>query len=865
MDATTIVVLRTWEVFNPKGLLSHKVLRSAGCRQLLDALHIISYFWQMYTLNLGPIVLLLAALLGGNGYGAHPLLSEILAGGLTPVERALPGMSDACLGVQPIAEARGRGPGAEVTVLGSITVPTGVLTANQSFALQDDTGGIYVYGRGAAAQPLDLGDRVCVSGRLALYHGLLEIAPEVVTRVGRGDPPPPRTIEPTHLGDATEGLLVSITGSASGVEENPFHVGGAAVYLDRDTGTSAKELVEGCPVTVVGLGADYDGPQLWPRSQEDIVPRECVAARCADFTIAQIQGQGAASPYAGQTGLSCLAGCVTGVASDGFYLQSTTPDTDPLTSEGVYVYRYDGWANPQSLTTGDLVEVRGFDVEEFYGSTEITGLDDDSRASYRRVGSCALPDPVSIAALTDPQTDPGSVYEPVENMRVALSFDGAVVGPTTRYPGRFPGGEAEIALIDRRSPLAGQRIFAGELAPGHGMVYLSGALGRDLPDAGAGDRLSGSDVTGILAYQFERYILLVDACPTCGTRAGGMASPVVMEDAPESANTEAPIGPEEFAVCSFNLENLFDEVDDGDGDMGDWAPADHAVFDLSLEKRAAAIREDLQRCTIVGLEEVEGKDAVWQALAEAAGAGFRYDYYESADERDITNGILYDATRVTLRRSDLSQACTATDYGVNPIWSVGARSRANPCPEGSYPLFDRPPYIADLTVRSARGDRSLDLTVIVNHFKSKLGDEAVNRVQREAQSRHTASLLTGENAVALGDLNDPLGAETLAPFAGFVNLFEAHLPRSDRYTYMYNGQSAVYDHFITTAGLDRYFESGGPVHINADYPDPRQPDPSSRRSSDHDPVFVRFGFRPTGVSEALAGLVTGAALGAAGP
>jgi hypothetical protein len=60
-----------------------------------------------------------------------------------------------------------------------------------------------------------------------------------------------------------------------------------------------------------------------------------------------------------------------------------------------------------------------------------------------------------------------------------------------------------------------------------------------------------------------------------------------------------------------------------------------------------------------------------------------------------------------------------------------------------------------------------------------------------------------------------------------------------------------------TAGLDRYFQSGGPVHINADFPDRRVPDATGRRSSDHDPVFVRFSFRPTGVSEALAGVITG--------
>ena len=809
----------------------------------------------MYTLRLRCIAFLFAALLGSNGRMAHPGVSGLLFPRPGIPHAASSEVNGTCPGAQPIADARNRAPGSEVTVQGSVTVPTGVFTPNQSFALQDATGGIYVYGKGVAGKALDPGDRVCVTGRLALYHGLQEISPEDVTRLSRGDPPLPKTIEPAGVGETTEGLLISITGPASEVGKNPFRVGGAAVYLDRDTGATAGDLVEGCPVTVVGLSSDYDGPQVWPRSQEDIIALKCDARPCSDFAIAQIQGRGAASPYAGQKDLSCLVGCVTGVASDGFYLQSTAPDNDPLTSEGVYVYRHDGWANPQSLSAGDLVEVRGFDVQEFYESTEVVGLKDDTKASYRRVGSCSLPAPVRLVALADPQGDPEAVYEPYEGMRVAMSFDGAVVGPTSRYPGRFPGGEAEIALVDSSSPHYGRRIFAGDLPPGRGMVYLSGGLGQDLPDAGTGDRLSGRDVTGILAYQFGRYVLLVD----------GKSSPVVMEDAPDVSDPETTIGPEEFAVCSFNPENLFDDVDDGDGDMGDWAPPDRQAFELSLDKRAAAIREDLQRCTVVGLQEIEGKDAVWRALAEAVGDGFRYDYYESADERDITNGILYDASRVVLRRSDQSQACTSTDYGVNPIWSVGAHSRPNPCTQGGYPLYDRPPYVADLTVRNTRGDRSLDLRVIVNHFKSKLGDETVNQVQREAQARHAADLLTGVHAIALGDFNDSLDSKTLAQFDGFVNLFVAHLPPSDRYTYVYNGQSEAIDHFVMTPGLDRYFKAGSPVHINADFPERREPDRSSNRSSDHDPIFVRFSFGPTGVSEALAGLVTGAVAGTAEP
>ena len=58
--------------------------------------------------------------------------------------------------------------------------------------------------------------------------------------------------------------------------------------------------------------------------------------------------------------------------------------------------------------------------------------------------------------------------------------------PTTRYISRFPTGDPEITLVPVNSPLAARRIFAGEIPPGRGMIYLSGGLGRDLPAVARG-------------------------------------------------------------------------------------------------------------------------------------------------------------------------------------------------------------------------------------------------------------------------------------------------------------------------------------------------------------------------------------------
>ena len=738
-----------------------------------------------------------------------------------------------------------------------MTVPTGALTAGKSFAVQDATGGVYVYRSKGIGQELAAGDDVCVTGKLTAYHSLLELlpaSPAQIVRLGAGKPPQPQVIEPGKLGELTEGRLVSVTGPVSRLSDRRFRVGDAAIFLEKQAGISTAGLNEGCPATVIGLSAAYDSPQVWPRAQADVIPGDCAPAACEPLTISQIQGRGDASPFDGKRDLACLTGCVTGVTADGFTLQSPQSDAESRTSEGIFAYRFSGWTNPRGLRPGDLVELRNFDVKEYYNQTEIVGLEVDTDAVYRVTGHCDLPEPVPVPPLTDPDVDPANVYEPFEGMRVALSFDGAVTGPTARYVSRYPAGDPEIALVDRGSPLYGQRIFAQEgttaavssLPVGRGMVYLTGGTGVDLPDVGTGDRVSATNLTGVLAFQFGRYVLLVDD-----------PAAIRVEDAPDVADTEAAIGPEQFAVCTMNLENLFDAVDDGDGDLGDWVPADQTGFEAQLNKSAAAIREDLRGCTVIGVQEVEGKDAVWAALARAVGPDFRYDYYESADVRDITVGVLYDARRAALRHSEQAQVCTSTDYRVDYTAARGPRARPKPCTDGAYPLFDRPPYLADLTVQSATGDQALDLRVVVNHLKSKRGDEALNAPRRGEQARFVAGLLTEPNSVALGDFNDPLGTPTLAQFAGYVNLHEAHLPPRDRYTYIFNGLSEPLDHFIMTPELDRYFLGGGPVHINADFPEKRAPD-ADGRSSDHDPLFVRFSFQPSGVSAALAGAVTGA-------
>ncbi len=117
----------------------------------------------------------------------------------------------------------------------------------------------------------------------------------------------------------------------------------------------------------------------------------------------------------------------------------------------------------------------------------------------------------------------------------------------------------------------------------------------------------------------------------------------------------------------------------------------------------------------------------------------------------------------------------------------------------------------DLTVTGAWGE-PFALRVIVNHWKSKGGDETVNAVRREAQARHVATLVQerldadpAAHVIVLGDLNDYYQSNAVEALRTSVQPPLVHsydfLPPLDRYTYVFNGASQVLDHLLITANL----------------------------------------------------------------
>ncbi len=138
--------------------------------------------------------------------------------------------------------------------------------------------------------------------------------------------------------------------------------------------------------------------------------------------------------------------------------------------------------------------------------------------------------------------------------------------------------------------------------------------------------------------------------------------------------------------------------------------------------------------------------------------------------------------------------------------------------------------------------------MIANHFGSKGGDESiVSHHQPPNRSSEAKRLLQGQavngfvkqllavekraDVLVVGDINDFEFSGTTKALTDGGALYPAvkSLPRSERYSYVYQGNSQVLDQILTSPGI-RHFAYDS-VHINAEFAD---------QDSDHDPQVLRF-------------------------
>ena len=183
-----------------------------------------------------------------------------------------------------IAEARAKTAGTPVTVEGVVTTEPGAF-GGQSFYLQDETGGLYVF---QSTSGFHAGDKVKVTAATALYNSEFELTDIVaIEKTGTADIPAP--IEATTVTDNNQGQLIQLKDvtvenivSATPVGSFEFDAvaaDGTSTHVRVDTRTGVTEsnfpYAAGDKINVTGVSAIFkDVYQLKPRNLNDFAAAE---------------------------------------------------------------------------------------------------------------------------------------------------------------------------------------------------------------------------------------------------------------------------------------------------------------------------------------------------------------------------------------------------------------------------------------------------------------------------------------------------------------------------------------------------------------------------------------------------------------
>lgn len=620
------------------------------------------------------------------------------------------------------------------------------------------------------------------------------------------------------------------------------------------------------------------------------------------IAIHAIQGSGARSPYEGQ--VVATSGIVTARRSSGFFLQApdAEADSDPLTSEGIYVYT--GSTPPDAAAVGNRVTVQGT-VQEYVPSADpaqppLTEIGGSPSVVLQSTGN-ALPTPVE---LTPSFPDPQGTYdqlERLEGMRVTAAsltvnaptgggvsessatatsngvFHAVVTGlprawrgPGVQLPDPLPAGSPANVPRWNTSPQV--------------IAVASAALGGARIDVASGCVVTG--VTGPLDYSYRRYTIAPESAPQVDcSKAGPTPAPEPSAD--------------DVSVATYNMERFFD--DQNDPAIGEPVLTSTA-YQGRLNKASLAIRDYLHLPDILGTVEVENLAVLQQVAAkvnaDAVAAGQpdpQYSAYliEGNDVGGIDVGFLVKQAEVAagLARVEVK---AVSQQGKDVTWTE---------PSGTVSLLnDRPPLVLEAVVHFADG-RQLPLTAIVVHQRSLNGadsDDAAGlrvRAKRQAQAEWLANLLQArqsadpdEKVLVMGDFNafefndgyvDAMGTITGKPSpddetvvagdgADLVTPDYSDLTWLDTpdlsYSYTFDGNVQSLDHILANHALMNSAQVAtlvlGHARINADFPETARNDfATPTRLSDHDPALVLLKLRP--VQRADLGVAVSAANDAA--
>jgi len=590
-----------------------------------------------------------------------------------------------------------------------------------------------------------------------------------------------------------------------------------------------------------GLGSHAGNGGGTEPEPDPIEPIVCAADKTL---ISAIQGEGNESPLVDT--LVELEGIVTADFQGddelkGFFVTSLAADedTNPLTSEGVFVYFAD-----TDVNVGDHVRVQGT-VDEYFDSTQISDV--------VQVAVCATGQSVSATKISLPLASQDDL-EAFEGMLVTL--DQELVVTNNFGLGRY--GEVELATErlyqgtqvampgDAANAVEVENLTKKILVDDGSTVQNSDPTAYPTPGLSAENTLRTGDsvnsVTGALAYSFSTYRIHPTVAPQ-------FIATNPREDAPE-LHPEA-----DLRVASFNVLNYFNGDGQGAGFPTSRGADSLEEFVRQEAKLVSAI--SAMQADVVGLMEIENDGfGEFSAIASLVNA---------LNDADSANEYAFVDFNVNQVGTDA--ITTALIYRANKVEEVGSAAITTAAP---FDFSNRTPI--------AQSFKSLEsqevFTVAVAHLKSKGGCRSAsganedqndgqacwNEIRTEGASAFADWLdskptgVDDEDIILVGDMNAYAMEDPIRKFdeKGYKNVVAELDGNTLAYSYSFSGRAGSLDHAVATESLLSKVVAAKDWHINADEPivldynvefksEGHQStlySESAYRASDHDPVIV---------------------------
>ena len=530
--------------------------------------------------------------------------------------------------------------------------------------------------------------------------------------------------------------------------------------------------------------------------------------------VSDVQGSGGVSPMDGQT--VTVSAIVTGDFQnndadttrdlEGFYIQQETPDSDPMSSEGVFVF--DGSTPATNVNVGDRVDVTG-SVAEYFGETQINA----TSVSVTGTGMIQATD-INLPFNTIISNSNGERIPDLERYEgMLVRFPQALTVSGLRFLERY----GEVSLSEGGRPYQ----FTNANVPNATayVAYVDAIAGRSIT---LDDGLSSSDPASIRqlrAGAAADYSIRVGDSITAatgnlrysrGSGSGGTegwrlepTEALLFDDDNPRPGTPTVAG--STRIASFNALKFFSNIDTGTDICGPIADANcrgaDSAEELSRQVDKAVSTVATMNADVIGLVEIENNatdsiSMLVDALNLRIGSG-SYAYVDTGTIHTdaIKTGFIYNAS--TIRTTG---PFAVLDTSVDPRF-IDTRNR---------------PALAQSFEVIASG---AVITVIVNHLKSKgsscdsIGDPNNNDGQANCNltRSNAASAIadwintdpTGSgdtDFLIIGDLNAYLMEDPLTALknAGLTSLLDGN---PGAYSYNFDAQSGALDHAVASPSL----------------------------------------------------------------